>query len=51
LSKQPKDGDYCVTVELDLPKDHVHQEEIRLVAAGLGNLLKRVVRETGNVKE
>jgi hypothetical protein len=51
LSRQPKDEEYYVAVELDLPKDHVHQEEIRLVAVCLGDLLKRVIRETETVKE
>lgn len=51
MSRQPKDEEYCVRVELDLPKDHVHQEEIRLVGACMGELLKRVIRETETVKE
>lgn len=50
MSRQPKDEEYIVTVQLDLPKDHVHLEEIRLVAAFAGDLLKRVIRETETVK-
>jgi len=50
LSRQWKDEEYTVTVDLELPKDRVHPDEIRLVAASLGGLLKRVIRDTETMK-
>ena len=51
MSKQQKGEDYIVKVNLELPKDHVCEAEIRLVAACLGELLKRVLRDTGTDRE
>jgi hypothetical protein len=51
LSKQRKDEEYNVTVDLQLPRDYVNEAEIRLVAACLGDLLKRVIREIETMKE
>ena len=51
MSKQRKNEEYIVTVDLKLPKDHVNEAEIRLVAACLGELLKRVIRDTESIKE
>ena len=45
MSKQRKDEDYIVTVDLQLPENYVHDAELRLIAACLGELLKRVVRD------
>ncbi len=46
-----RDEDFIITVDLQLPKDHINESEIRLVTACLGDLLKRVIRETETVKE
>lgn len=40
MSKQQKDEDFNVTVNLELPSDHVADEEIRLITACVGELLK-----------
>lgn len=46
MRSQQKGEDYIVTIDLDLPKDHVDEAEIRLVSACLGELLKRVLQDT-----
>jgi hypothetical protein len=51
LSRQQKDEEYTVTVDMQLPKDYVHEAEIRLITANLGELLKRVIRDTESIKE
>jgi transcription termination factor NusB len=51
LSRQRKDEEYIVTVDLQLPKDYVHEAEIRLVNACLGELLKQVIKDTESMKE
>ena len=51
MSRQRKDEEYIVTVDIQLPKDYVHEAEIRLVTACLGELLKRVIRDTESMKE
>ncbi len=45
MSRQRKDEDYIVSINHELPKDHVGETEIRLVASCLGELLKRVIRD------
>ena len=51
MSKQRKDEEYSITVDLQLPKDYVFEAEIRLINSCLGDLLKRVIRETESIKE
>lgn len=51
MSRQRTDEDYIVTVDLQLPKDYINETEIRLVTACLGELLKRVIRDTESMKE
>jgi hypothetical protein len=51
LSRQRKNEDYIVTVDVQLPKDYVHEAEIRLINASLRELLKRVIRDTETTKE
>ena len=51
MNSQRKDEGYIFTVDLELPKDYVHEEEIRLVTACLGDLLKRVIMDTETIKE
>jgi len=51
LSRQTRDDEYVITVDLDLPQDRVSEAEIRLVTACLGDLLKRVIRDEELKKE
>jgi len=51
LSRQTRDDEYVVTVDLDLQPDRVSEAEIRLVRACLGDLLKRVIRDEELKKE
>ncbi len=46
MSRQRKDEEYFVTVDMQLPKGHVDEAEIRLVTACLGELLRRVIQDT-----
>lgn len=46
MSRQRKDEEYVVTVDMQLPKGHIDEAEIRLVTACLGELLKRVIQDT-----
>ena len=51
MSRQQKDDDYIVTVDMQLSMDYVHEAEIRLVTTCLGELLKRVISDTELMKE
>ena len=51
MSRQRKDEEYIVKVNLQLPKDYVHEAEIRLINSCLGELLKQVIRDTESMKE
>lgn len=45
MSRQRRDEDYVISIHLELPKNHVPENEIRLVTSCLGELLKRVIRD------
>lgn len=45
MSRQRKDEEYIVSINLELPQDHVDETEIKLVSLCLGELLKRVIRD------
>jgi hypothetical protein len=50
LSRQQKDEDFTVTIDLELPDNFVHETEIRLVSACLGELLKRVMQNAESME-